>query len=270
EQIGYSGGNLTFNVLGFSTYSAQETPTTISSFSSSGGGGGSKGTFLTELALDLKPGEEKTLELTRGQYVNFIVNGQKHKAQFIGLIIGITSKYATFFIYSTKINKKVVEGEMVSVDVNGDNMDDLEITYLEKITNMKAKFKFKSLAGGVSPSVPEVPTMPQPLAVEAPPSPQIVTQPAEESQLPVQLPAYEAPAPVEKLFYETIVDKYGVEVISGMGVLLVVILLFVSVAKIRAKESKAKNFSDLVNYIQQVKQQGYRDTQIKEALIKSG
>jgi hypothetical protein len=159
----YNSGTLTFNVSGFSSYSAQETPGSgsSSSSSSSSGGGSSIGraidfwitTYIvneTQLILNY------TKELTARQRLKFTIDNEIY---YLG-IVSLTTDSAVINLSSTSIKTTLNSKESKKFELTNDSYYDL-LVRLNRITeDNRANITITLIHEEIFKSAEEIPTTP--------------------------------------------------------------------------------------------------------------
>ncbi|MBS3159044.1 LamG domain-containing protein [Candidatus Woesearchaeota archaeon] len=130
SKLSYSGGNLTFNVSHFSSYSAEETPTVSTPAAASGGGGGggsSSGIYITTLAnnlfINFRQDREYKIYIKNRYYdTRLLIQTQGHIVMQIGSYV-LTLK----------------KGNRQYLDVDNDGTYDLDVILLETSGNIATR-----------------------------------------------------------------------------------------------------------------------------------
>ncbi|HLC63417.1 MAG TPA: hypothetical protein VJJ21_03790 [Candidatus Nanoarchaeia archaeon] len=155
DGVGFTGESSTYEFSGHVTSTA--------SSGASGGGGGS-GSATTEKTTtlkvdnDLSVKEEVTLSKQQGRITTFTLDGQNsHKMTFKE----VTASRVTLIIESTPIEVSLSIGETKVIDVDGDGVNDLEIT-LVNIKNGVADVKTKKIAETTLETTTTSSTLPKP------------------------------------------------------------------------------------------------------------
>ena len=141
SKLAYSGGNLTFNVSHFSSYSAEETPTASTPAAASGGGGGggsSSGIYITTLAnnlfINFRQDREYKIYIKNRYYdTRLLIQTQDHIVMQIGSYV-LTLK----------------KGDRQYLDVDNDGTYDLDVILLETSGNI-AKVEFNPFKKKLEP-----------------------------------------------------------------------------------------------------------------------
>jgi len=117
-EVSYTGGNFTFTITQFSSYSTEETPTTTTPTTSEGGGG-----YPTyKLTLEqLEKGYEKTLR--KNWKIQFEFNNQNHAIN----LDDIVNKTAIITVSSQEQTFNLTINETKKTNLNEDNYYDLSI-----------------------------------------------------------------------------------------------------------------------------------------------
>ncbi|MEM3126745.1 MAG: DUF2341 domain-containing protein [Candidatus Woesearchaeota archaeon] len=241
---------LVFDVSGFSTYSARENVPENET---------KEKEEEVELIVELRSGEEKDAKVERGQYISFVFLPEttKYKTQLLGLTMGITEKYATLFLFSTKKKEIISLEQPIQLDLTGDEIPDLEISYLKSVSLTSDEFRFRSLAG-IS-FVPETIEAKE-VKMETPP---VKAPPPETPPEFAEVPEVEIPLPPEIPWWKS---SWFVNSIMAT----IIILFMTGSAGGYYYFHRHAQLEELANYILASKLKGYSTTQITNTLMTAG